>query len=132
MRGMNDPILDKLPTPLNTLFIEMQPGDHKDFGSASDYPLKGVTFATKYGYLPGYIGEDNVELDFFVGSQLDGLCGSFIVFRPELKNGEHKFYIAMSKDELVKTLKEYEPVVLVHKPLEDANKLLETIESFKH
>ncbi|MDN5274824.1 MAG: hypothetical protein JWP06_725 [Candidatus Saccharibacteria bacterium] len=130
MKGMND-LLDRLPMPLNTLFIEMQPGDYKDFGAASDYPLKGVTFATRYGYLPGYFGEDNVELDFFVGSQFDGLYGSFIVFRPELKNGEHKFYIAMSKDELVRTLKEYEPVVLAHEPLKDATKLLEAIEIFK-
>lgn len=131
MKGMNDPLLDNLLMPLDTIFIEMQPGDHKDFGSASDYPLKGVTFATKYGYLPGYIGEDNAELDFFVGSQLDGHYGSFVVFRPELKDGEHKFYVAMSKDELAKTLKEYEPVVLAHKPLEDVDKLLEAIENFK-
>lgn len=127
---MND-LLDKLPVPLTTLFIEMQPGDYKDFGAASDYPLKGVTFATRYGYLPEYIGEDSAELDFFVGSQIDGLYGSFTVFRPELKNGEHKFYVAMSADELAKTLKEYEPVVLVHEPLENITKLLEAIESFK-
>ena len=128
---MNDTILNKLPAPLNTIFIEMQPGDYKDFGSAADYSLKGVTFVTKYGYLPGYIGEDTVELDFFVGSQLDGLSGSFVVFRPELKNGEHKFYIAMSNDELARTLEEYQPVILTHEPLENVDALLEVIELFR-
>lgn len=128
---MNNTILEVLPAPLTTLFLEMQRGDYKDFGSSEDYPLKGVTFATAYGYLPGFTGEDGVELDFFVGSQKAGLCGSFTVFRPELKDGEHKFYVAMTEDELVKTLEEYKPVVLKHEPLEDIDELLQAIEGFR-
>ncbi len=119
--------------PLNTVFIEMQPGDYKDFETGDDYPLKGVTFVTRYGYLPEYIGEDGHELDFFVGSQLDGLCGSFVVFRPELKDGEHKFYVAMSEEELERTLEEYKPVLLAHKPLSGMDAVLEAIRMFnKH
>jgi len=129
---MNDTLISQLPSPLNAIFVEMQPGDYKDFGSASDYPLRGVAFVTQYGYLSGYKGEDDAELDFFVGSQLHGLCGSFVVFRPELANGEHKFYIAMSKDELRKTLEEYKPVVLAHKPLTNTDALLEEIKEFKN
>lgn len=128
---MNESIISQLPTPLNSIFVEMQPGDYKDFGAASNYPLKGVTFATHYGYLPGYKGEDDAELDFFVGAQLNGLRGSFVVFRPELANGEHKFYVAMSEEELGKTLEEYKPVVLKHQPLKNVDELLQAIESFK-
>lgn len=124
--------LDILPAPLNTIVIEMKPGEYKTFGAASDYPLKGVTFLTEYGYLPGYTGEDGAELDFFVGTQFDGFCGSFVVFRPELKNGEHKFYVAMSEIELFETLKEYAPVVLTHTPLGDMDALLRAIEIFKN
>lgn len=124
-------IINQLLAPLNTILIEMQPGEHKDFEAADDYPLKGVTFATQYGYLPGYVGEDGHELDFFVGSQLNGLCGSFVVFRPELPNGEHKFYVAMSESELEKTLEEYKPVILVHKPLTNVKSLLVAIQGFK-
>lgn len=120
-----------LPNPLNTIFIEMRPGDHKDFGAAPDYPLKGVTFVTEYGYLPGYTGEDGAELDFFVGSQKDGLYGSFTVYRPELKQGEHKFYVCMGEEELAATLKEYAPVVVKHEPLEGMAELLSKIEQFK-
>lgn len=128
---MNNTILNVLPAPLNTIFVEMQPGDYKDFGSAGDYPLKGVTFASQYGYLPGFTGEDGVELDFFVGSQQDGLCGSFTVFRPELKDGEHKFYVAMTDNELAKTLEEYKPVLLKHEPLKNIDELLQAVRPFE-
>lgn len=125
---------DSLPAPLNTIFIEMQPGQYKDFGNndASSYPLKGVTFAAQYGYLPGFTGEDGAELDFFVGTQPDGLCGSFVVFRPELLDGEHKFYVSLSEDELQKTLKEYAPVVLKHESLQNVEQLIMAIESFRN
>ncbi|MGF7229671.1 MAG: hypothetical protein ACQR33_06875 [Candidatus Saccharibacteria bacterium] len=129
---MKSTALTSLPAPLDTIFIEMQRGDYKDFGSASDYPLKGVTFASEYGYLPGFTGEDGVELDFFVGSRANGLCGSFTVFRPELKDGEHKFYIAMTEDELTETLEEYKPVILKHEPLQDVRELLREIQGFKN
>ena len=124
-------LIPHLPDPLNNIFIEMRPGDHKDFGAAPDYPLKGVIFMTEYGYLPSYTGEDGAALDFFVGSKLDGLCGSFTVYRPELKNGEHKFYVCMGEEDLAATLKEYEPVVVKHEPLEGMAELLSKIEQFK-
>jgi hypothetical protein len=125
-------LVPTLPTLLNTIFVEMHPGDHKDFGAAQDYPLKGVTFVTEYGYLPGYTGEDGADLDFFVGSQKDGLCGSFIVYRPELEHGEHKFYVCMGEEELAATLKEYEPVVVNREPLNSLDELLLEIEKFKN
>lgn len=124
-------LVPTLPKPLDTIFIEMRPGERKDFGAAPDYPLKGVTFATEYGYLPGYTGEDGADLDFFVGSQKDGLCGSFTVYRPELKHGEHKFYVCMSEEELAATLKEYEPVAQGHVPLKGVNDLLKVIGSYR-
>lgn len=120
-----------LPEPLNQIVIEKQAGEYKDFGAGADYPLKGVTFAADYGYLPGYTGEDGAELDFFVGTAPDGLCGSFTVFRPELANGEHKFYVHMSEEELAKTLEEYEPVMIEREPLKDLAELLEAIEDHK-
>ena len=124
-------LVPSLPKPLDTIFIEMRPGERKDFGAAADYPLKGVTFVTEYGYLPGYTGEDGADLDFFVGSQKDGLCGSFTVYRPELKHGEHKFYVCMGEEELAVTLKEYASVVMKHDALANMNKLVLEIEQFK-
>ncbi|HSW99854.1 MAG TPA: hypothetical protein VLH38_02345 [Patescibacteria group bacterium] len=126
-------ILSHLLSPLSAITIEMHPGEYKDFGVAqdSDYPLAGVTFASEYGFLPGYIGEDGAELDFFVGSQVDGKQGSFIVFRPELKNGEHKFYVAMSDEELERTLIEYTPVIVQHISFKTNEELLAAILPFR-
>lgn len=124
-------MVDFLPAPLNGIVIEVHPGSTKDFGSARDYPLKSVTFASEYGYLPGYLGEDGVDLDFFVGSQIDGQCGFITVFRPELKSGEHKFYIGMTNSELQQTLQQYKPVILSHKSFTDIPELIKTIRNFK-
>lgn len=57
--------MDTLPAPFDTFRLEKQAGEYKDFGITADnpYPLKGVTYPVNYGDIPGYIGEDDANLD---------------------------------------------------------------------
>jgi len=114
------------------IVIENPKGSYKDFGlkSPGDYPIPGVDFYADYGYLPEYTGEDGHELDFFVGSDPDGNCGFFTVWRTEEVPEEHKFYVDMSDEELERTLKEYEAVFVRHQSLK-LEAMLELIEEFK-
>ncbi|HEY1074291.1 MAG TPA: hypothetical protein VGE59_01145 [Patescibacteria group bacterium] len=122
-----------LPSPLNTIVIENKRGEYKDFGlDANDpYPLKGVTYPVDYGYIPGYMGEDDAELDFFVGSDREGLSGSITVSRGKGNPDEHKFYIALTPEEREAILKEFAPVLLQHTPIESKEQLTEAISDFK-
>lgn len=122
-----------LPAPLDKIEIECPAGTRKDFGLAPDnpYPLKGVTYPVDYGYLPGYIGEDGVDLDFFVGSQPAGLSGFILVNRPEIAEPEHKFFVQLSENELEQVVTEFSPVLVEEKVFGDLDELLEQIKVFK-
>ncbi|HMH70145.1 MAG TPA: hypothetical protein VK502_02005 [Candidatus Saccharimonadales bacterium] len=120
-----------LPAPLNTIVIENQKGTYKNFHASSDYPLKGVTYPVDYGYLPGYLGEDKADLDFFVGSEEIGLSGFIRVSRPDTENGETKFFTNVSASDVVAICEAFKPVLSEHQTFSDSNKLFESIEHFK-
>lgn len=90
------------------IIIENPKGSYKSFETENDavwnsYPLKGVTYPVDYGCIDGYKGEDEAELDIFVGS------------------GDKNGYI--------KVLKVFEPLLLKHEILDDENFVSE-IEKF--
>ncbi|MGB4768133.1 MAG: hypothetical protein WBP22_02640 [Candidatus Saccharimonas sp.] len=119
-----------LEKPFDTFRVEKKAGEYKDFGTAnSDYPLKGVTYPVDYGDIEGYTGEDGANLDLFVG---DGsIDGYFIVYRPELENGEHKFYLNLTEEEEASVLAEFAPVITEQNRFESYADLLSAIEAFK-
>ena len=125
--------MNNLPKPFDTFRLEKNPGEYKDFQIAKDdpYPLKGVTFPTKYGDIAGYTGEDGHPLDLFVGT--GDLCGFILMHRPDIEAEatEHKFYINLTEDEETAVLKEFEPVLRGHERLRSLNELQNAIERFK-
>lgn len=119
-----------LPPPLDTFQVEKHAGEYKDFGSSTNYPLSGVTYPTDYGDIEGYIGEDGAKLDLFVGS--NGECHGFIrVFRPELPDGEHKYYVNLTIDEEVKVINEFKPILLEQVHFQSIDELVNDIQKFK-
>ena len=119
-----------LPPPLDTFQVEKHAGEYKDFGSDSDYPLKGITYPVSYGDIEGYIGEDGAKLDFFVGANGDR-HGFIKVLRPELPDGEHKFYINLSESEQTAVIKEFDSVIIEQGEFTSLDELLEYIQKFK-
>lgn len=128
MRNMN---ISALPAPLNTIVIENKRGTYKDFHAASDYPLKGVTYPVDYGYLPGYLGEDKADLDFFVGDEEPGLCGYIRVSRPDTENGETKFFTNVTAEDIDAICEAFKPVLLERQTFTDTHELSDAIERFK-
>jgi len=124
-------IIASLPAPLNQIVIEAPKGTYRDFGASSDYPLKGVTYPVDYGYLPGYIGEDKADLDFFIGSTQDGRSGFIRVFRPDTENGETKFFTAVTNNDIDAICEAFKPVLLEHTTFENNDELLEAIKAFQ-
>lgn len=119
-----------LPPPLDTFQIEKHAGEYKDFGNNNDYPLKGVTYPVDYGDIEGYIGEDGAQLDFFVGT--DGDKHGFIkVFRPELPDGEHKFYVNLTDDEENAVINEFKSVITEQVRFNSIDDLVRDIQRFK-
>jgi hypothetical protein len=128
MRNMN---ISALPAPLNAIVIENRKGTYKDFHADSDYPLKGVTYPVDYSYLPGYIGEDKADLDFFVGDEETGLSGFIRVSRPDTENGETKFFTATTEADIEAICEAFEPVLLEHKTFQNSDELLEAVDPFR-
>jgi hypothetical protein len=119
-------------SPFSTFRVEKHAGEYKDFGNSADdpYPLTGVTYPVDYGDIEGYLGEDGANLDVFMGR--DGtILGFFTVMRPELEEGEHKFYVNLTEDEEKAVLKEFEPVVLEHGRFQSMNELIAAIQPFQ-
>lgn len=120
-----------LPKPFDTFKVEKQAGEYKDFGLApeSSYPLKGVTYPVDYGDIEGYVAEDGAKLDLFVGTGI--INGYIVVSRPELEEGEHKFYIQLTDEEEQAVLREFEPVITSHGRFATYEDIIEAIEPFK-
>jgi len=123
--------ISALPAPLNTVVIENQKGTYKDFHASSDYPLKGVTYPVDYGYLPGYLGEDKADLDFFVGDEETGSAGFIRVSRPDTENGETKFFTHVNAGDIVAICNEFKPVLIERQTFKSSDELLDAIEKFK-
>lgn len=123
--------VENLPEPFNKLIVEIRKGHHKDFGLAPDskYPLRGVTYPVDYGYLPDYIGEDGDELDFFIGTDIEGKTGYFTVWRPDIAV-EHKYYVGLTDKEQKEVLTAFEPVIRNHVELQNLDDLTNSIKEF--
>jgi inorganic pyrophosphatase len=120
-----------LQSPFDTLRIEKHAGEYKDFRNPeSDYPLKGVTYPVDYGDIDGYLGEDGANLDIFMGHN-GTIFGYIKVYRPELTDGEHKFYLYLTEDEERAVLSEFNSVILENNRLKSLDHLIEAIEPFK-
>jgi hypothetical protein len=128
MRSMN---ISALPAPLDVIVIENERGTYKDFHASSDYPLKGVTYPVDYGYLPGYLGEDKADLDFFVGNEEAGLSGFIRVSRPDTENGETKFFINMSVEDVERVNEAFKPVLLESHTYPAQKELFEVLAGFE-
>ena len=114
------------------IIIENPKGSYKSFETENDsvwnaYPLKGVTYPVDYGCINGYGGEDEAELDIFVGTGNQN--GYIKVWRLDVPE-ETKFFIKLTDEELQNVLEEFKPVLLKHEILDDENFISE-IEKFK-
>jgi hypothetical protein len=114
------------------IIIENPKSSYKSFETDNDavwnsYPLKGVTYPVDYGCIDGYKGEDEAELDIFVGSGNKNGC--IKVWRLDVPE-ETKFFIKLTDEELANVLKVFEPVLLKHEILDDEN-FVSKIEKFK-
>jgi hypothetical protein len=121
-----------LPPPFDTFKLEKREGEYKDFNLPPDstYPLRGVRYPVDYGEIEGYVAEDGANLDVFVGKG-NTLAGFIKVARPELKHGEHKFYINVSEDEEKSILQTFKPVIMEQARFLNYEELLEAIEPFR-
>ncbi len=113
--------------PFDGFRVEKKAGDYKDFG---DYPLKGVTYPVDYGDIEGYLGEDGANLDVFMGAHGSN-SGYIKVSRPELADGEHKFYLKVTDDEERMILEQFAPVLIASHRFETDDELQAAIEPFK-
>ena len=124
-------------SPFDSFQLEKRRGEYKQFVDPNDttsvfkdYPLKGVTYPTDYGYLPDYLGEDDAELDVFKGTGNNN--GYIKVRRPDVKGGlETKLLYNLKKRELANVLKAFQPV-LEGKPTHlSQEQLLNLLANFK-
>lgn len=74
-----------------------------------DYPLDGVTYPVDYGYIEGFIGEDKMGLDIFIGS--GDVFGYFRMRRLDVPE-ETKFFARVTPAELAQILIAFAPVLL--------------------
>ena len=106
---------------LKQIVIENLEGSYRDFElpPGSSYPLKGVTYPVDYGYIQGYIAEDGVELDVFLGAHENGLLGYIQVDRGS-NPAESKVFINVSNKNIDAICAAFKPVLLRQKTLSDA------------
>ncbi|MBM3230654.1 hypothetical protein FJZ22_03315 [Candidatus Pacearchaeota archaeon] len=114
------------------IIIEQQKGEYKSFEIKNDpvwkdYPLSGVTYPTKYGYLKGFKSEDGHELDIFVGS--GKLCGYIKVWRCDVPI-ETKIVYNVTKIEYEKIIATFKPVIKEKETL-DTKRFKIFIEQYK-
>ncbi|MDQ5957899.1 MAG: hypothetical protein QG665_231 [Patescibacteria group bacterium] len=105
------------------IIIENPKGSYKSFETEGDdvwqsYPLKGVTYPVDYGYIQDYIGEDDAELDIFVGS--GNQSGYIKVWRLDVPE-ETKFFANLTETELNQVIEAFSPVLIEHKILDEEN-----------
>jgi inorganic pyrophosphatase len=114
--------------------IENPKGSYKSFEVESvpgreDYPLAGVTYPVDYGYLEGYVGEDDDPLDVFVGS--GELMGYIKVWRYDVPL-ETKIALNVSADEWQQILEVFAPVLKDYKLFDQIENLENFLEAYKN
>lgn len=115
-----------------TIIIENPKGSFKSFVDETDpesvtYPLKGVTYPVDYGYIEGYMGEDDADLDIFIGT--GELSGYMKVWRLDIPV-ETKFITNVTAQEFEAIKAVFAPVMLEAEVLDDDVFAIE-IERFK-
>lgn len=118
-KASSDLTSDKVTSQLAEIFkgfqIDKPKGTYKQFRDPSDpalkdYPIDGVTYPVNYGYLPGYVAEDEDDLDVFFGS--GNQYGSMTVNRPDVAGGiERKLLYRVTPDELGAIEQAFNPVL---------------------
>jgi inorganic pyrophosphatase/uncharacterized protein YjeT (DUF2065 family) len=137
--GQNSPedrmsVITKLAEMMSGFTVDQPRGSYRQFRDPSDaalkdYPIEGVTYPTDYGYLPGYVGEDDDDLDVFKGS--GGTHGVMRVNRPDARGGaETKLLYGMTPEEMSAVLKAFGPVVNSHREVAETE-LADLLSSFK-
>jgi hypothetical protein len=93
------------------IVIENPKGSYKSFTDDKDstYPLKGVTYPVDYGYIEGYQGEDDAELDVFIGT--GSMYGMMTVWRDDVPK-ETKFISHVTQEEYDAIIETFKPVIL--------------------
>lgn len=115
--------------------LEKPKGAYKQFRDPSNpllknYPLEGVTYPTDYGYLPGYVGEDEDDLDVFQGS--GSSHGLMRVNRPDVPGGaETKVLYNLTPEERLAVLQAFKPVLSGDPEELDTDALLQRMTAFK-
>jgi len=103
--GFDDQRMHEL---LKTIVVDQPKGSTKDFGA--DYPIPTMTYPTDYGSIPGHVGEDGDDLDFFKGTGTTH--GRFRVRRPDVKGGvETKFWAGLTPEEKEAVVTAFRPVI---------------------
>jgi len=111
--------------------IENLRGSYKKFtDSLDEYPILGVTYPTHYGYIKGFVSEDNHDLDVFVG---DGqLFGYIRVKRDDVPNGiETKVFIHISEKEYEEIKQAYKPVLAEINTFSNETEFISFLNTFK-
>ncbi len=116
---------------IGKIVIENQKGSYKKFADSLDeYPILGVTFPCEYGYIEGYKGEDDADLDIFLGS--GNTFGYMTVRRDDARGGlETKILYKVSNEEIEQIKEEYGPVLDSVTILNSEQEILDYIQKFK-
>jgi hypothetical protein len=93
----------------------------------NNYPLCGVTYPVDYGYINGFRGEDKMHLDVFVGR--GDIFGYLAIWRVDVPS-ETKFFARVTRADLERILKAFEPVVLESKTMSE-DEFMAEIERFR-
>lgn len=115
------------------IVIENPKGSYKSFDTDNDpvwkeYPLKGVTYPTEYGFIQGYVSEDGHDLDVFRGS--GDLFGKISIWRLDVSL-ETKFALWVTEEEWAAILDAFEPVLKDSEVFDSAEDLVAAITLFK-
>lgn len=113
------------------IVIENLKGSYKKFADTlEEYPILGVTYPTHYGYIEGYVSEDNHDLDVFVGS--GDLFGYMKIKRDDMPKGiETKTFIHISQNEYDQIKSIYGLVLAEIDLLKDETAFLSFLNDFK-
>jgi hypothetical protein len=126
---------EKTASLMSGFQVDRPRGSYKQFRDPADpllkdYPIEGVTYPTDYGFLPGYVAEDDDDLDVFKGS--GSTHGFMRVSRPDARGGaETKFMYGLTPEEFAAVTAAFRPVLSGEPETVDEATLVGRLASFK-